>query len=32
VPTLMRDWLAELNRLGATPLDEDGAIAASVRS
>jgi len=28
----MRDWLAELNRLGATPLDEDGAIAASVRS
>jgi Fic family protein len=28
VPTLMRDWLAELNRLGATPLDEDSAIAA----
>jgi len=31
VPALMAGWLAELNRLGAEPLDEDAAIAAYAR-
>jgi Fic family protein len=31
VPALMDTWLAELNRLGAEPLDEDAALAAYAR-